>query len=109
MDINCLSSKGESALHLAAIFGQTTNVEQLLSAGANIEIRSSYGGRPIHVAAQNGNIEVVRKLLEHKCDLGADSDGLTPELHAMRNGHSEIARFLKERRLKKGKHSAQKL
>lgn len=62
----------------------------------------------MHVAAQNGNLEVVRILLKHKCDLRADANGLTPELYALRNGHSEIARLLQERRLKQGKHLVHK-
>ncbi|MCL2117953.1 MAG: ankyrin repeat domain-containing protein [Planctomycetaceae bacterium] len=53
---------------------------------------------PLHIAIQNGNIEIVKALLADGCDLGArNADGLTPLDLATKLNHDEIVRLLLER------------
>jgi ankyrin repeat protein len=48
-------------------------------------------------AAQHGNIEIVRHLLEHGADFDARGEhGLTVLGFAQQNGHDEIARLLEQ-------------
>ncbi|CAG8972232.1 hypothetical protein HYALB_00001630 [Hymenoscyphus albidus] len=104
-DINSFSDNGESALHLAARFDRYINVEQLLAAGANIEVVSLSGLRPIHTAAKFGHPKTVETLLNHHCGLGADSNGLTLEMHALSRGHIKIARIIGKKRIEKDEAS----
>ncbi|CAG8950619.1 hypothetical protein HYFRA_00002828, partial [Hymenoscyphus fraxineus] len=104
-DINSLTTKGESALHLAAMLDKFRNVEQLLAAGANIEVVSTFGLRPIHTAASFGHPKTVETLLSHHCGLSADSNGLTPEMHALSQGHIEIASIIGKKRIEKNEAS----
>jgi ankyrin repeat protein len=43
----------------------------LLERGAVIDVRNNFGETPLHYAVGNGNIQIVRLLLEH----GAACDG----------------------------------
>lgn len=53
---------------------------------------------PLHIAIQNGNIEIVKALLADECDLGArNADGLTPLELAVKLNHDEIVRLLLEK------------
>lgn len=52
---------------------------------------------PLHIAIQNGNIEIVRTLLADGCDLDArNADGLTPLDLAVKLNQDEIVRLLLE-------------
>jgi ankyrin repeat protein len=55
------------------------------------------GWTPLHVAAAQGNVEVVRILVEHGADTTAlTEDGRTPLLLAAEVGNAEIVRILVE-------------
>ena len=50
---------------------------------------------PLHLAIQNGNIEIVKILLENQCDFHAvNPDGLTPLQLATQTGNAEIVSML---------------
>ena len=51
--------------------------------------------RPLHIAAQNGYLEIVELLLEHGANPNVqDNDGRTPLHYAVENCHVDVARVL---------------
>lgn len=55
---------GANALHFCATHGDAATATSLVEAGANLETVGSFGGaRPLHMAAQAGNFEVVQVFL----------------------------------------------
>jgi hypothetical protein len=68
-----------------------------VEAGADKDKADANGYSPLHIACENGHIEVVRLLVE----AGADKDkamanGYTPLFIACQNGHVEVVRLLVE-------------
>ena len=56
---------------------------------------------PLHLAVQNGNIEIVKMLLDAGHDLNAvNADDLTPLQLAIQLGHTEIVTLLSEKNKK---------
>ena len=101
-DISCRNGRGESPLHLAAITGNAETAEILINYGADIDAENDSGERPVHYAARFGKTFVARALLQYGCTLSADARGLTPELVALKHGHTGIVSIFRERRLQQG-------
>ncbi|MBC6417279.1 MAG: ankyrin repeat domain-containing protein [Rhodospirillales bacterium] len=72
-DLNARIEKGNTPLHLAAVFGNAEAVAALLDAGADPNARGEGGLTPLHAAAAHGSAEVVAALL----DAGADGSART--------------------------------
>ncbi|CAI5481054.1 unnamed protein product [Closterium sp. Yama58-4] len=93
---------GNTALHLACLYGHTACVELLLAAGAALEARDEDGAIPLHDACAGGFSHVVGMLLAAASDaeqrrrmIGAqDSDGDTPLHNAARGEHPSVCRLL---------------
>ena len=92
---------GDTALHLAALYGHTQCVEMLLGAGANVAVRDADGGTPLHDACAGGFEEIVGMLLAAAGPAGAsevanarDGDDETPLHMAARGGYPGIVRML---------------
>eukprot|EP00928_Gymnodinium_smaydae_P015589 TRINITY_DN15775_c0_g1_i1.p1 TRINITY_DN15775_c0_g1~~TRINITY_DN15775_c0_g1_i1.p1 ORF type:complete len:504 (-),score=100.18 TRINITY_DN15775_c0_g1_i1:41-1342(-) len=104
--LDSMDEHRRSALHLAAFFGHTEAVDQLLESGADRAKEAMDGFLPLHFAAQQGHLGVLKALIKKvgaKDDHGAVkrhvnrvvAKGKRSALHlAVAKGHSECARFL---------------
>ncbi len=61
---NTDNNKCDSSLQLAAYYGQSQTIDLLLTLGAKADHQNSRGYTALMHAAQNGHIEVMRKLLK---------------------------------------------
>lgn len=71
----------------------------LLSHGANIEVKDQIGRTPLLWAATNGNIDLVRILLENRADITATNNRGRTALHLVaesshRDQHEEMVKLL---------------
>jgi ankyrin repeat protein len=63
---------GLTPLLYAARDGRVAEAEQLLAAGANVELAEANGIRPLLMALLNNQLDVVHLLLKHGADVNAD-------------------------------------
>ena len=69
----------------------------MIDKGAQIEAKDSDGWNPLHNAAMEGHIEIVRLLCDRGADIEARSDnGRRPLQYAAQNGHISIVEDLIE-------------
>lgn len=98
-DINQVTDRSESALHIATWSRRPKNVALLLSRGANAAIKDSLGGIgecPVHVAARLGDKVMVSLFLQCGCNVEILNDeGLTCEMLARKTGNKDVAEMLK--------------
>ena len=95
------SKDGESALHVAAIRGDSEVVRALIGAGAEVDARTPEGPliamTPLHWAIYHGHTEMVRLLLEAGADPHlADQNGKTPLEMSAEAAQEGSARMLRE-------------
>mmetsp|Transcript_21261 Transcript_21261/g.42214 ORF Transcript_21261/g.42214 Transcript_21261/m.42214 type:complete len:638 (-) Transcript_21261:247-2160(-) len=78
--------------------GDLPGIRGLLSLGADINA-SDYDGRtPLHLAASEGQLEVVKLLVKNRADLQpVDRWGGTPHSDALREGHNSVAEYLEKK------------
>jgi ankyrin repeat protein len=97
-DVNLRDKAGATALHGAANFGYTNQIILLIGAGADVKARANNGRTPLHWAATGDKMAAVILLLAHGAEVNARSaSGETPVDEALRNGHTQLAAFLRER------------
>lgn len=86
------------ALWLAASRGDNDCAEMLLRYGAAVGAKTHAGltETPLHIAAQTGNLELIRMLVEYGDDVNStiSTGHLTPLHYAARNGQLEAAKEL---------------
>uniref|UniRef100_A0A7E4UQ68 Poly [ADP-ribose] polymerase n=1 Tax=Panagrellus redivivus TaxID=6233 RepID=A0A7E4UQ68_PANRE len=104
--LTALNKQKESALHAAARVGRLENVKLLVEAAKKegiseifINAKNSKGYTPIHLAVENGRIDIVKYFLENpdvkpEIPTVSSSDKLTPLMTATRKGNLEIVRLL---------------
>eukprot|EP00070_Physeter_catodon_P019908 XP_023980400.1 espin-like protein isoform X1 [Physeter catodon] len=89
-------NEGATVLHFAARGGHTPILDRLLLMGAPI-MRDSWGGTPLHDAAENGQMECCQTLLSHRVDPALrDEDGYTAADLAEYHGHRDCAQYLRD-------------
>ncbi|MDP2166814.1 MAG: ankyrin repeat domain-containing protein [Thermodesulfovibrionales bacterium] len=92
----------ETELIKASRIGDADRVQQLLASGANVEDRDEHGHTSLHIAADAGNIEVVKLLVAHGAQINAPTIlygtaiNYTPVSAATSRGHLEVTKHLSE-------------
>ncbi|KAL7301905.1 hypothetical protein TKK_0005504 [Trichogramma kaykai] len=69
----CVAMGKEWLLHEAVLSNEAAVVRQILSDPdvLNIDCRNNYGRAPVHLAASRGNSEILKLLINAKCDIEA--------------------------------------
>ncbi|XP_052174127.1 ankyrin repeat-containing protein At5g02620-like [Diospyros lotus] len=94
------NQSGETAFYVAAEYGYTDLVKEMLKyydvSSAGIKAKNGYDA--FHIAAKQGNLEILKILMECSPDLSMTFDqSYTTPLHtAAAQGHIEIVNFLLE-------------
>lgn len=66
----------------------------LIESGAELDVTNEKGLTPLHVAARNGHINIVRLLCLSGCDVDKTNRGIRADVTAIKYGHLEIANLL---------------
>jgi hypothetical protein len=84
-----------NALRLAAREDRLTDLERLISRGANVNTTNSAGMSPLMLAARNCSPKMTEILLKAKADVNATDDtGRTPLIFATRESCSKVVELL---------------
>ncbi len=104
---------GMTALCVAAREGHLETLKVLLDAGADKLHSDLASAAPLHAAAAQGRLEVVKELIARGVPVDLPSEkkddnlgGITPLIYAALGGHSEVARYLVEQAGADPKHIA---
>lgn len=94
-DTEIRDEEGSTALHIAAIHGQTSIVELLLLNNADIKSQNKNGLTILHIAAMHGRSSIVELLLSNGADISSrDKRGLTVLAIAMMYGQTSTVDLL---------------
>lgn len=79
--INDLVDTGRASIHVAATYGNTLCIKQLLDMGASLTLRDSRGNTALHHAAQRGQEDTVIFLLQAGANAAAIAGDGSSALH----------------------------
>ena len=92
VNLNIFNALGESPLMLAALKGHLVLSDKLVKKGADV---NKTGWTPLHYAASNGHVEVIKLLLENHAYIDAESpNGSTPLMMASMYGNPQSVKLL---------------
>lgn len=99
-----VNQDGWTALHYAAFEGREALFDRLLKAGADVNARAPNLSTPLMLAARNGHMGVVRKLLSNPdTDLNALNEaGVAADTWAEQNANTDIAERIRAERKRRG-------
>ncbi|KAJ6246598.1 ada2a-containing complex component 3 [Anaeramoeba flamelloides] len=95
-DVNFRTSKGYNALHILCEQEkpEPALVELLIKHGINKDAQTRTGLTPIHIAAINGHLHILRILAEKKADISKkDFLGMTPFHYACHSNMLSLVKF----------------
>jgi ankyrin repeat protein len=93
--IDAADQERNTALMIAAAFGNAELTRTLIARGADVNARGYIGNTALIFAAQEGNIEVVRLLVDGGADVGVKNKyGATAAKLASGWGHREVVQIL---------------
>ncbi|XP_051990389.1 ankyrin repeat domain-containing protein 12 isoform X1 [Xyrauchen texanus] len=93
--VNKRNERGETSLHMAAIRGDVKQVKELISLGADVNVKDFAGWTPLHEACNLGYYDVAKVLIGAGAEVntqGLDDD--TPLHDASSSGHKDIVKLL---------------
>ncbi|XP_023682047.1 ankyrin repeat domain-containing protein 12 isoform X1 [Paramormyrops kingsleyae] len=93
--VNKRNERGETPLHMAAIRGDAKQVRELISLGADVNVKDFAGWTPLHEACNLGYYDVAKVLIAAGAEVntqGLDDD--TPLHDASSSGHRDIVKLL---------------
>lgn len=95
---------GWAPLHYAAFEGRDSLIEPILGAGADVNAPAPNKATALMLAARNGHIDVVRRLLAlPQTDLNALNEaGLSADAWALQNSNTDIAGLIEAERKRRG-------
>ncbi|XP_039205648.1 caskin-1 isoform X4 [Crotalus tigris] len=95
VNVNFQDTDGFSALHHAALNGNTELLLLLLEAQAAVDIKDNKGMRPLHYAAWQGKKEPMKLVLKAGSSVNIPSDEGQIPLHlAAQHGHYDVSEML---------------
>ncbi|XP_077838160.1 ankyrin repeat domain-containing protein 27 isoform X14 [Macaca mulatta] len=87
--------RGHTPLHVAALCGQASLIDLLVSKGAVVNATDYHGATPLHLACQKGYQSVTLLLLHYKASAEVqDNNGNTPLHLACTYGHEDCVKAL---------------
>ncbi|KAM8775451.1 ankyrin repeat domain-containing protein 27 isoform 2-T2 [Rhynchonycteris naso] len=87
--------RGHTPLHVAALCGQASFIDLLVSRGAIVNATDYHGSTPLHLACQKGYQSVTLLLLHYKASADVqDNNGNTPLHLACTHGHEDCVKAL---------------
>lgn len=91
-------SDGDTAFKAAAVAGRLDVARYLIEKGAALDKRAGIlESTPLICASEMGHVEIIQLLLARGADPTLrDKNGLTALMIAERNGHKQIAEFLRK-------------
>lgn len=98
-NVNAVShDRGNSPLMEAAVRGDSETVDQLLAAGADLNLQSKNGQTALMLAVGEGFTGVAKTLLDRGADTGpVDQLGMTAGKYAQLFKHTEISELIRRR------------
>ncbi|NXN95438.1 CSKI1 protein, partial [Rhinopomastus cyanomelas] len=95
VNVNFQDTDGFSALHHAALNGNTELISLLLESQAAVDIKDNKGMRPLHYAAWQGKKEPMKLVLKAGSSVNIPSDEGQIPLHlAAQHGHYDVSEML---------------
>ncbi|KAM9607844.1 ankyrin repeat domain-containing protein 27 isoform 2-T2 [Trichechus inunguis] len=87
--------RGQTPLHVAAVCGQASLIDLLVSRGAVVNATDYHGSTPLHLACQKGYQSATLLLLHYKASADVqDNNGNTPLHLACAHGHEDCVKAL---------------
>ena len=95
-DIDAQDYEGTTALIYVTRFNRLDNVQELITARANVNLADNNGVTPLINAASNGNVAILQALIAANANVNqADKKGITPLMYAtFFNGNVAILQAL---------------